>query len=141
MKDGTNGKGPIIRFPSEEEERQSRDRALAEMRAVILAAREDALRGQEALTRLMEMLKGNHTTGQAYKLRALLYSLWNGQAASLVEVVNLDRKLRRDFCAVVQGFGYEDDQVKFFYDAIRDGFKGVGLYDWFLEEFKSKEKQ
>ena len=49
----------------------------------------------EGLTRLTEVCL--HKTGQGYKVRALLYSLWNGQPASLLEVVSLDWQIRRIF--------------------------------------------
>ena len=58
-----------------------------------------------ALARLVEVCRNR--TGQGYKLRSLLYSLWNGQSASLSAVLNLDHELREDFCAVVLAFGFE----------------------------------
>jgi len=71
-------------------------------------------------------------TGQSYKLRALLYSLWNGQPASLLEIVSLDWELRKDFLAVLLAFGQEE----FFYDAIKSAFVARGLFDWFIEAQK-----
>jgi len=69
-------------------------------------------------------------TGQSYHLRALLYSLWNGKPARLVEIVSLDRPLREALLAVMDVFGSE----AFFYDEISGAFKAAGLFDWFREE-------
>jgi len=69
-------------------------------------------------------------TGQSYHLRALLYSLWNGKPARLLEIVSLDRPLRAALLAVMNVFGAD----AFFYDEISRAFKVAGLYGWFLEE-------
>lgn len=69
-------------------------------------------------------------TGQSYHLRALLYSLWNGQPASLLEVVNLDDALRDALLKVVAAFG----GVEFFYDELAQPITAAGLFDWFVEE-------
>jgi hypothetical protein len=76
----------------------------------------------------------SHKTGQGYKLRALLYSLWNGKPASLLELVCLDGELRCKFLAVCMAFGSSD----FFYNEIRRAFEGARLFDWFIEEGCSK---
>jgi len=67
-------------------------------------------------------------------LRALLYSLWNGKPTPLIECVSLDFELRQDLCLVLLAFGYEDEKVKFFYDAVKDAVKRAGLWEWFLLE-------
>ena len=73
-------------------------------------------------------------TGQSYKLRRLLYSLWNGKPAPLISILELDYTLRTDLCLVLLAFGYEDSKVQFFYDAIKHSLQNNGLWDWFLEE-------
>lgn len=80
------------------------------------------------LARLVQVC--SHKTGQGYKLRALLYSLWNGKPASLLDVVGLDSGLRLDLCMVIMGFGTPG----FFYDEIKSEFVKAGLFDWFVEE-------
>ena len=47
---------------------------------------------KQALTMLVKCCR--HKTGQGYKVRGLLYSLWNGKPYSLLEIVSLDRQLR-----------------------------------------------
>jgi hypothetical protein len=82
-----------------------------------------------AVDRLVRIM-GNKT-GQSYKLRALLYSLYNGQPTSLLEVVCLDWRIRKDFCSVLLAFGFEDSDTNFFYNASNQPSKtracGVGL--------------
>lgn len=96
-----------------------------ERRAACAAAR-------PALLRLAEVLHAR--TGQSHTLRALLYSLWNGRPAPLIDVLTLDWPIRQDFCAVLLAFGYEDPAEQFFYDEIKSALQQVGLWDWFLEE-------
>ncbi len=69
-------------------------------------------------------------TGQSYKLRGLLYSLWNGKPYSLLELLSLDFELRQSFLMVCAVFGASN----FFYDQIKAEFVAVGLFDWFCEE-------
>ncbi len=71
-----------------------------------------------------------HKTGQSYKLRGLLYSLWNGKPYSLLEIVTLDRLLRDNLFCVMENFG----STLFFYDDIKKPFTDAGLFDWFVEE-------
>ncbi len=77
-------------------------------------------------------------TGQSYKVRALLYSAWNGQATSLLELVSLDWAIKRDVLTVLLAFGCEPGggTPAFFYDAISDAFKAAGLFEWFCEAHK-----
>ena len=82
----------------------------------------------EALDRLVVCCAGG--TGQSYKLRTLLFSLWNGKPADLLESVSLDWELKKDFCAVVLAFGHDE----FFYDAMEFAFEQRGLLSWFKEE-------
>jgi hypothetical protein len=87
----------------------------------------------DALVRLVEVC--SHKTGQGCKIRSLLYSLWNGQPTSLLEIVALDWELRKDLHAVMLPFGHAD----FFYDHIKAAFAARGLFDWFIDEGKTPE--
>jgi hypothetical protein len=88
-------------------------------------------------------------TGQSYKIRDLLYSLYNGQEASLLEIVALDWAIRKDLCAVLLAFGYEkprvdgvdlkDESKDFIYAAMKAAIAAAGLLDWFLEAHKESE--
>ena len=72
-------------------------------------------------------------TRQSYKVRALLYSLWNGKPASLRDITTLDYDLREALLAVLtvlRVFGSEGLS----YDGVFDAFDNAGLGDWFLEE-------
>ena len=71
-----------------------------------------------------------HKTGQSYKVRALLYSLWNGKPASLLELVTLDAEIKIGVLRVAMYFGTSE----FFYDQIKDAFVVAGLFEWFCEE-------
>jgi len=126
--------GPTIHFPTKEEEEALLKAALARMHSVNHERCMEAINGVQALARLMTMLKDNHDTGQPYKLRRLLYSLWNGKPADLTDTLCLDWQLKRDFTRVLLGFGYEGKEVKLFYKAIETAFRDAGLWEWFLEE-------
>ena len=108
-----------------------------ELAEIIRMQRDSDLRragsAQAALPVLVEACR--HKTGQSYHLRSLLYSLWNGKPASLLDVVNLDRSLRDALLAVVSAFGSE----VFFYNQISDGFKQAGLFHWFIAEGDAHE--
>lgn len=83
----------------------------------------------EAVALLVECMANK--TGQSYKVRNLLYSLWNGKAcAALIETRCLDHELRLALCIVILNFG----DPGFDYDQISDPIKAVGLFDWFIEE-------
>ncbi len=69
-------------------------------------------------------------TDQSYKLRGLLYSLWNGKPYSLLEIITLDRSLRDHLLTVLENFG----SPTFFYDQIKSEFTRAGLFDWFTDE-------
>jgi hypothetical protein len=75
-----------------------------------------------------------HHSGQSVKLRALLFSLWNGKPADLSDVMTLDWSLRQDLCAVILAFGFGSGPQEFFYQAIETEFRQAGLFDWFIEE-------
>lgn len=134
MKTTTESNGPRIHFPTEEENKAAMNEALARMKSVRREQRNAAVIGVAALAELLVVLRENHVTGQPYKLRRLLFSLWNGKPVDLSDTLGLDWELKQNFARVLAGFGYEDDEVKFFYRAIEDGFRGAGLLDWFREE-------
>jgi len=81
-------------------------------------------------------------TNQSYHLRALLYSLWNGQPTSLLEIVSLDWDLRKDLLAVLAAFGWEEPNnpsnaaYSFFYTAIEQQLRQACLFEWFIAEHK-----
>lgn len=87
---------------------------------------------ENSLARLIDVCK--HKTGQSYKVRGLLYSLWNGKAYSLLEILSLDYGIRADVLNVAAAFG----APTFFYREIKRAFEQAGLFDWFCEEGESK---
>ena len=94
---------------------------------------EAAIAARPALHRLIEVCR--HQTGQSYHVRNLLYSLWNGRATSLLDVLHLDYPIREDLCRVLLAFGFEGRQPNeqtFFYDTIKTAFTDAGLFNWFL---------
>jgi len=106
-----------------------------QLRLVQSERRVQAVMAVNALRRLIDVM-GNKT-GQSFKLRELLYSLWNGKPASLLDVVTLDWKLRMDLATVMLGFGYESPVTPgdtFYYAEMSSMIRGAGLWDWFVEE-------
>lgn len=106
--------------------------AINRMRSVQAERSAEAMLGVVAMLRLVDVMK--HKTGQGYKLRELIYSLWNGKPARLNEALSLDWELRKDFAKVVLSWGYEDKKIRFFYRAVEEAVKLAGLWEWFLEE-------
>ena len=121
-----------IHFPTKEEN----EAALAEFFTREKRVREQrtkaAVVAMPALKRLSKVLC--ERSGQPYKVRALLFSLWNGKPVQLNEVLGLDWEIRQDLCAVILAFGFEENGVDFFYRAIENEVRGVRQWDWFLEE-------
>ena len=89
------------------------------------------LLARPALERLVDVMR--HTTGQGYKLRTLLFSLWNGKPTTLSAVCGLDHELRQDLCLVILAWGYGRGDWEFFYNAMKAEVSNAGLWDWFLE--------
>lgn len=87
-----------------------------------------------ALERLVKAMRGG--TGQSYKIRRLLFSLWNGKPADLSDVLCLDWPLRKDVSAVMLGWGFSGHgcQQEFFYKAMEAACASAGILDWFREE-------
>jgi hypothetical protein len=91
-----------------------------------------AANGVQALARLVDVMK--HRTGQGYKLRRLLYSLWSGTpCGDLSDVLCLDWPIRIDLCRVLLGWGYEGKSVKLFYSTLETAMAEANLMDWFRE--------
>ncbi len=128
---------PKIHIPTEEENRANLSDVLRRQRRVNAQRRDASLIALQALDRLAVVMQGR--SGQPYKLRSILYSLWNGKPTSLVEIVGLDWEIRQDLVSVLLAFGFEDRQVKFFYDAVKAAVTKAGQWDWFIEEHEDIE--
>lgn len=135
-------KSVVIVEPTEEENKAALDEFFADQRKMNAEKREAVKAAIPALERLCEVLKDR--SGQPYKLRAILFSIWNGKPASLVEIVCLDWDIRKDLCAVLLAYGYdappqfegqpsEKSAPDFFYDEIRTAITKAGQWNWFLE--------
>lgn len=105
----------------------------AELKHVRQRQREAIEAARIALSGLVDVCGAK--TGQSYKVRALLYSAWNGQPTSVLEIVSLDWAIKTDVMAVLLAFGCEPGggAPSFFYDALADAFKAAGLFEWFTE--------
>jgi hypothetical protein len=131
-------------IPTEEENKAALDDFFAGMRKDRAERREAVLLAVPALERLCEVMQ--HRSGQCYKVRALLYSLYNGQATQLNEVLCLDWAIRKDLCAVILAFGWEEEGVfcgdekrpGFFYDAMRQAIVKARQWEWFLAAHQEK---
>ena len=126
-----DGKGPFIHFPTPEEDAAALQEFLAEQKLIRNERREAVANAIPAMERLAEVLK--ERSGQPYKIRALLHSMWNGKPAPLIELVCLDWALRKDLVAVMLAFG--DDN--FFYKEIEAAVRKAGQWRWFLEEINN----
>ena len=104
----------------------------AEMRAQRLERKKAVELARPALERLCQVMCDR--SGQPYKLRNILYGLWNGKPCSIIEILNLDWSLRKDLCQVLLAFGYSDGDEEFFYDAIKQAVVKAGQGQWFIEE-------
>ena len=120
--------GPIVRTENTREEIRE---ALDRLRAMTGQQRGAVQLARPAINRLVDVMR--HKTGQGYKLRALLFSLWNGKPTSLSAVCGLDHQLRQDLCDVILAWGYGRGDWEFFYDAMKSAVSSAGLWDWFLE--------
>ena len=121
-----------IHFPTEEENAAAL-KEFFEAQKVIKAARLVAAADAEKMLPIL-VDACRHKGNQSYHIRALLFSLWNGKPAKLIEVVNLDWKLRCALVSVIMAFGSDE----FFYNEIQAAFVEAGLFDWFREEADSK---
>lgn len=147
MKPKTPVLTPILDRPSDSERSAILGQFFADQRKVNAEGRTAVLAAAPALTRLCAVMRNR--TGQSYTVRALLYSLYNGQETSVLEIVTLDRAIRGDLCAVLLAFGFEGTEwapteggekpspgVSFFYDEMKAEVSRAGLWDWFVEAHK-----
>lgn len=128
------GGGPVIHFPTAEENEAALAEFFGAQRKLNDEGRAAVDVARPALVRLCEVLRGR--SGQPYKLRALLWSLYNGQPASLIEIVCLDWQIRKDLCAVLLAFSFEDQRDEsnsFYYDELKAAITKAGQWDWFTE--------
>lgn len=131
--------GPVIDFRSEQEERDDVASTLQQMRSVRREAVQFAAVAPAELAKLIECMR--HQTGQGYKLRKLLYSLWSGRpGADLSDVLSLDWELRKSLMAVLMGWGCSgtNTQPEFFYAALEASLRDAKLMNWFCEEGADK---
>lgn len=105
----------------------------------LLQRKEAAMSALAPMERLAEVLRGR--SGQPYKVRAILYSLWNGKPCPVNELLGLDWQIRKDLCQVLLAFGYEDRETKFFYDALKKAITRAGQWGWFLQEAERRWEQ
>jgi hypothetical protein len=106
--------------------------ALDRLKAMIGQQRAAVTLARPALQRLVDVMR--HKTGQGYKLRALLWSMWNGKPTSLSNVCGLDHQLRQDLCDVILAWGYGRGDWEFFYNAMKAAVSSAGLWAWFEAE-------
>jgi hypothetical protein len=104
----------------------------SEFRKLRDAAHDAIVEARPAFIHLCQVMA--QRTNQSYHVRAILFSLWNGKPTSLLEVVNLDRAIRKDVCSVICAFGCHDGKDEFFYEAISGPLKNLGLFEWFIAE-------
>lgn len=141
----TNGhtlpaRGRVIVMPSEEDRAAALDAFFGSMKRTNRERRDAAEAARPALRELCEVMR--QKTGQSHIVRRLLWSLYNGEMASLIELVTLDWKIRQQLCAVLLAFGFEDiadPKVAFFYDAMKMEIAGAGLWTWFTEAGEQSE--
>lgn len=130
-------RGPKLHIPTEEENQAALREFFAERKQVNEERRQAVLAAEPALKRLCEVMCDR--SGQCYKVRSILYSLWNGQPTQISETLNLDWQIKKDICAVILAFGFEDKDTKFFYNALEQAVRATGQWDWFLlERFEYK---
>jgi len=82
-----------INFPTPEEDAATLKGFFERQRAIAAQCRLVTADAKAGLPLLIDACR--HKGNQSYHIRALLYSLWNGKPAKLIEVVNLDWELRR----------------------------------------------
>lgn len=110
------------------DEKAALERSFAKLRQINQERDECVALAKPALDRLAKMMI--QRSGQAFKVRSFLWSLYNGQPVSLLEVVSLDWPVRADVCAVILAFGAPE----FFYSQFKETFRTAGIFPWFCEE-------
>lgn len=137
--------GPVVRaigrIRDHEEDDSQRDAVLNEMFAGLARTTKErraaVAPAQAALARLCDVMRSG--TNQSYHVRAMLFSLYNGKPASLIEVLSLDWAIRQDVCAVILAFGFEEPGTEFFYGAMKAAVTAAGLWDWFIARSEEVE--
>ena len=142
--------GLILDPPSDEERKALLDDFFGRLGKVRGERREAAQIAAPALERLCQAM--TRRSGQCYKVRALLYSLYNGQATELIEILGLDWEIRKDLCAVLLAFGFQSrdgfpqplrdggDSPDFFYAAMKTAIVKAGQWEWFVEAHQEEEQ-
>jgi hypothetical protein len=122
--------GAMLRSTTEKEEREAFREFAEKQRHLRLETQMAVQAARPALERLIDVML--RKTGQSYRIRALLYSLWSGKPTSLLGIVTLDHDLRKDFLAVCLAFGANE----FFFDAIRRPIEAQSpaFWTWFVQE-------
>jgi len=123
--------------PDREEKQDAVADFLGAMRAMEVEQVKAIEKARPALDRLVKACAEHRVSGQILKVRDLLYSAWNGQATALNEILGLDWALKKDLMAVLLAFGCEPSGHSFFYDAVSDAFRSLGLFDWFTDAHSS----
>jgi hypothetical protein len=121
-----------IHIPSKEEEAADLQEYFKRAKTVSRERLAAAIAAEPALKRLCKVLC--ERSGQPYKLRSILFSIWNGKPASMIEIVSLDWEIRKDLSAVLLAFGFEGNGVEFFYSALQRAITAAGQWNWFVEE-------
>lgn len=124
--------GIAIVIPTAEENDKAIRDFFAAQKRISLERADAAMLAGNALARLCRAM--DHKAGQSYKIRALLFSLYNGKPADLSDLLTLDWELRKDMCAVLLAFGFESDRINFFYDAMQSALEDAGLFEWFASD-------
>ncbi len=114
------------------------EKQFAELRTIAAERKEAAAKARPALERLCAVLCDR--SGQPYKVREILFGLWNGKPCQIIELLNLDWEIRKDLCAVLLGFGWGNANEEFFYRAIQEAVTKAGQWDWFIEESNNLER-
>lgn len=130
--------GPIIHFPTEEENRQALAEFTSQMRVMRTERRAAIVAAREPLKRLVEVMR--ERSGQPHHLRAILYSLYNGKDTSVSKLLHFDWQIRKDLCAVLLAFGYEDKQEALFYKELKTAIVEAGQWDWFVAEHEEETR-
>lgn len=129
----------VLPEPTEEDRQAALSAFFGAMKRTNAERLEAANAARPALAELCDVMRNK--TGQSHIVRSLLWSLYNGQTTSLIELVSLDWKIRQALCAVLLAFGFEDvadPSLAFFYDALKKAITDAGLWDWFTAAGESE---
>ncbi len=113
---------------------KNKQQMLAQFRAEQQHAALQGQLGTSALDRLVPVLSGR--SGQSYKLRGILFSMWNGQPFSWNEIVSMDTDIRKDLSVLIVAWGHDGC----FYTELQRAVTAAGQWHWFLEQAHEVEK-